>query len=401
MTPAAEPSEALPAPQPLSKATWRSDLGGAMGDLGTLLPFLVGFIVVAGVQPSSILLAFGLSLVIVGRRFGVPMPVQPMKAVGAAALAHTVVGTNDMPAVLALAALITGVFWLIAAWSGLARWLARHVSRDVIHGVVLGLGIALIVAGLRRIKSDAVLGGASVVLALVLLGRGDWLTMPVLMAIGLAVGWWRQPGLMQLVTETPWTVALPAPQWTAFNQPGLWLTAIGLAAAQIPLTFGNAILGIVAETRRLFPTVVEDESRMARSTGFMNLLAGGLGAPPMCFGAGGMAAQVACGARTGRAPIFLGTVLQLAGLFASGQLALLLGLLPAGTIGAVLFVAGFSLTIGRPAARATSKPAPCCEPHMFGVVGVLDHHLLHTALVRLAEDVGGRGQAESYACHPR
>ncbi|MBT9465259.1 putative sulfate/molybdate transporter [Hydrogenophaga sp.] len=120
MTPATEPSEALPAPQHSSDATWRGDLGGAMGDLGTLLPFLVGFIVVAGVQPSSILLAFGLSLVIVGWRFGVPMRVQPMKAVGAAALAHTVVGTNDLPAVLALAALITGVFWARLRWCW--RW---------------------------------------------------------------------------------------------------------------------------------------------------------------------------------------------------------------------------------------------------------------------------------------
>lgn len=73
MTTATEPSEALSAPQPLSDATWS-------GDLGTLLPFLVGLIVVAGVPPSSILLAFGVSLVIVGLRFGVPMPVQPMKA---------------------------------------------------------------------------------------------------------------------------------------------------------------------------------------------------------------------------------------------------------------------------------------------------------------------------------
>ncbi|QHE76891.1 molybdate transporter family protein [Hydrogenophaga sp. PBL-H3] len=346
MTPATEPSKALPAPQPLSGATWRGDLGGALGDLGTLLPFLVGFIVVAGVQPTAILLAFGLSLVIVGWHFGVPMPVQPMKAVGAAALAHTAVGTNDMPAVLALAALLTGLFWLIAAWSGLARWLARHVSRDVIHGIVLGLGIALIVAGLRRIEGDAVLGSASVVLALMLLGRAGWLTMPVVMAIGLAVGGWRQPELLQAVAETAWALTLPAPQWPALSQPALWLAAIGLAAAQIPLTFGNAILGIVAETRRLFPAVAVDESRMARGTGFMNLLAAGLGAPPMCFGAGGMAAQVACGARTGRAPMFLGAALLLAALFASAQLTLLLGMLPAGTIGAMLLVAGFSLTIG-------------------------------------------------------
>ncbi len=334
----------------LSPATWRGDLGGALGDLGTLLPFLVGFIVLAGVHPTSILLAFGLCLIAVGWRLGIPFPVQPMKAVGAAALASAVVGGQAMPAVLALAALITGVFWLIAAWSGLARWLARHVSRDVIHGVVLGLGIALIVAGLRRIEGDLVLGAASVALALVLLGRGGWLTMPVLMAVGWAVGWavggWRQPELLQALASEPWALHLPALQWPAFNQPGVWLAAIGLAAAQIPLTFGNAILGIVAETRRLFPAVALDENRAARGTGLMNLLAGGLGAPPMCFGAGGMAAQVACGARTGRAPIFLGSVLLLAGLFASGQLTALLNLLPAGTLGAMLFVAGFSLTIG-------------------------------------------------------
>jgi MFS superfamily sulfate permease-like transporter len=245
---------------------------------------------------------------------------------------------------------------LIAAWSGLARWLARYVSRDVIHGVVLGLGIALIVAGLRHIEGDVVLGATSVVLALVLLGRVGWLTMPVLMAVGWAMGAWRQPELMQALADTPWALHLPGLQWPAFDQPGVWLAAIGLAAAQIPLTFGNAILGIVAESRRLFPSVALDESRAARGTGLMNLLAGGLGAPPMCFGAGGMAAQVACGARTGRAPIFLGMVLLLAGLFASGQLTALLSLLPAATLGAMLFVAGFSLTIGT-AGSARDKQA--------------------------------------------
>jgi hypothetical protein len=39
-------------------------------------------------------------------------------------------------------------------------------------------------------------------------------------------------------------------------------------------------------------------------------------------------------------------VLLLGGLFASGQLTVMLGLLPAGTLGAMLFVAGFSLTLG-------------------------------------------------------
>lgn len=50
-----------------------------------------------------------MSMIFVGWRFGVPFPVQPTKALGAAALAGAVVAGQNMLAVLALAALITGV----------------------------------------------------------------------------------------------------------------------------------------------------------------------------------------------------------------------------------------------------------------------------------------------------
>jgi hypothetical protein len=63
MTTSSDTSEVLSAPHELSRATWRGDLGGALGDLGTLLPYLVGFIVVTGVHPTSILLAFGVSMI--------------------------------------------------------------------------------------------------------------------------------------------------------------------------------------------------------------------------------------------------------------------------------------------------------------------------------------------------
>ena len=66
----------------------------------------------------------------------------------------------------------------------------------------------------------------------------------------------------------------------------------------------------------------------------------------MCHGAGGLVAQAALGARTGRAPMWLGGALVLLALFASAPVAALLALLPQGTLGAMLFVAGFSLVIG-------------------------------------------------------
>lgn len=339
----------------LSTTTWRGEIGGALGDLGTLLPYLVGFISIAGVNATSVLLAFGLSFFIAGWRFGLPFPVQPMKAIGAASLAQAALGSASMPEVLAAAAFLTGLFWLLAGWTDLAGWLARHISKDIVHGIVLGLGIALILEGVRRIEGDLLVGAGSVLTALVLLGRGGWALMPLLLAGGLAVGWVRHPEAAAAWSAFGLPPAAPAVLWFDVWRLDIWLSALALAAAQVPLTFGNAILGVVAETRRFFPAADIDETRVARSTGLMNLLAAGLGAPPMCHGAGGLAAHVAFGARTGRAPMMLGTVFILAGLFASGHVTLLLGLLPSGTLGAMLFVTGLSLAIGT-AASPRSKP---------------------------------------------
>lgn len=329
-----------------SSFTWRGEIGGAFGDLGTLLPYLVGFISIAGVNATSILLAFGLSSFIVGWRFGLPFPVQPMKAIGAASLAQAAAGSASMPEVLAVAAFLTGVFWLLAGWTGLAAWLARHVSKDIVHGIVLGLGIALILEGLRRIQGDLLLGVGSVLAALAFLKRSGWVLMPLLLGAGLAVGWLRQPEAASVLAALGLEPAAPVPLWGEVWRLELWLAALALAAAQVPLTFGNAVLGVVAETRRYFPAAKVDEARVARSTGLMNLMAAGLGAPPMCHGAGGLAAHLAFGARTGRAPMLLGAAFILVAVFASSHVKLLLDLLPSGTLGAMLFVTGLSLALG-------------------------------------------------------
>lgn len=326
--------------------TWRGEIGGALGDLGTLLPYIVGFISIAGVNATSVLLAFGLSSFIVGWRFGLPFPVQPMKAIGAASLAQAAAGSASMPEVLAVAAFLTGLFWLLAGWTGLAAWLARHVSKDIVHGIVLGLGIALILEGLRRIEGDLLVGVGSVLAALVLLKRSGWVLMPLLLGAGLAVGWVRHPEAASMFAALSLEPAAPVPLWGEVWRLELWLAALALAAAQVPLTFGNAVLGVVAETRRYFPAAKVAEARVARSTGLMNLMAAGLGAPPMCHGAGGLAAHLAFGARTGRAPMLLGAAFILVALFASSHVKLLLDVLPSGSLGAMLFVTGLSLALG-------------------------------------------------------
>lgn len=57
-------------------------LAGAFGDLGTLSPFVIGFIAVTKLDPLGVLFSFGLSMVIMGLYYRTPMPVQPMKVIG-------------------------------------------------------------------------------------------------------------------------------------------------------------------------------------------------------------------------------------------------------------------------------------------------------------------------------
>jgi hypothetical protein len=68
--------------------------GGAFGDLGTLIPFVAGYIGILKMDPFGVLFAFGIAMVVCGAYYRTPFPVQPMKAIGAVAItqaAHTAV----------------------------------------------------------------------------------------------------------------------------------------------------------------------------------------------------------------------------------------------------------------------------------------------------------------------
>jgi len=64
------------------------ELAGAFGDLGTLIPFLIGYITISKLDPVGVLVAFGLFKIIAGLYFKTPIPIQPMKAIGTAAISH-------------------------------------------------------------------------------------------------------------------------------------------------------------------------------------------------------------------------------------------------------------------------------------------------------------------------
>ena len=329
-----------------SAPEWRREISGAFGDLGTLVPYIVAYLVVVGMDAAIVFLSFGMALLVTGLHYRLPIPVQPMKAIGAAAAAHASQQIVVTPSSLALSALITGAFWLLASYSGLAQRAADAVPKNVTKGIILGVGVALVLEALRQLQSDWAVGIVMVIALLALNTRSRVSPFLLIVVAGIAIGAWRHPDLASQVLAAPVGFALP--QWSApdWASPQLWLVALLLALPQIPLTFGNAVVGIVEETRRVFPHSRVDEGRIAKSTGWMNLGAGLLGGPPMCHGSGGLAGYLASGARTGWAVGTLGLLFVIAALFFQSAIIAALRLIPAAAIGAMLFVVGLYMVIG-------------------------------------------------------
>ncbi|MGM0425438.1 MAG: putative sulfate/molybdate transporter [Thermodesulfobacteriota bacterium] len=65
----------------------RLELAGSLDDLGTLLPIAIAMVLVNGLKPLGLFFSIGIFYIISGVYFGVTVPVQPMKVIGAYAIA--------------------------------------------------------------------------------------------------------------------------------------------------------------------------------------------------------------------------------------------------------------------------------------------------------------------------
>ena len=319
---------------------------GAFGDLGTLIPFAVAYLSVLKMDANGLFVAFGLSLIAVGLIYRTPFPVQPMKAIGVAAVSQTALAAGMGSAVVVGAALTTGILWIVLASTGLARRAAAWVPRPALLGVVMGLGFTFMLEGIRMMSASPWLAGTLLALAFVLLSRERMPAMLVLLVVGVAIALYEQPDLLAGLGALQPGFRIPSFAWSSLTWPDLWTGFVLLALPQVPLTFGNALLSITEENNRLFPDRPVSERSVAFSTGVINLASSVLGGIPMCHGAGGMAGHVQFGARTGGSSIILGAILLVTGLFFSSSIVTIFKVFPPALLGVILFLAGIQLAMG-------------------------------------------------------
>ncbi|KAI6860443.1 hypothetical protein KC334_g21307, partial [Hortaea werneckii] len=63
-----------------------SELSGALGDVGTLLPLMIAMTLTNTIDLPTTLVFSGLTNILTGVVYGIPLPVQPMKAIASVAI---------------------------------------------------------------------------------------------------------------------------------------------------------------------------------------------------------------------------------------------------------------------------------------------------------------------------
>src|SRR5579871_1048715 len=310
----------------------RMEWAGAFGDLGTLIPFVVAYIAVVKVDPFGILFSFGIAMVACGLYYRTPFPVQPMKAIGAVATTQAAQTATITPATVYGASLATGLIWLALGLTGTAKYLAGLVPRFVVVGIVLGLGMGFMLQGVRTMSGGWIIAAVGLSGTVLLLTNKAVPAMFLLLVFGVACGAYQNPDLLRNLLAARPQLHLPLLALSSMTWHDLLIGTTLLALPQLPLTLGNAIIAIREENNRLFPDRAVGENGLATSTGVMNLASAVLGGVPMCHGAGGMAGHVAFGARTGGAPVILGTILLVLALLFSNSVAILFRLFPSSVL---------------------------------------------------------------------
>jgi MFS superfamily sulfate permease-like transporter len=318
------------------------EFAGAFGDLGTLIPFVVGYITLNKMDPLGILVAFGVFKIFVGLYFRTPVPIQPMKAIGGMAISHA---GSITPGMIWGSGIFTGLFWLLMGATGAITWIEKVTTKPVVRGIMLGLGLSFVVEGLGMMRGEPLFAIGGALITLLLLNSKRFPAMLCLLAYGIVVAFIQKPELLGELSNLSIRFRLPELTFGRISWKELLSGFVILGLPQAPLTLGNAIIGTVAENNQHFPNRKVTAKTISLDHGVMNLISTCIGGVPLCHGAGGMAGHIRFGARTGGALVILGLIVLLTGLFLSDSVTLLFQFFPRSILGVILFFAGVELAL--------------------------------------------------------
>lgn len=317
----------------------RNELAGAFGDIGTDLPLIIGMILAAGLHSASVLVMFGLMQMLTAYVYGIPMAVQPLKAV-----AVIVITQRIAPEILYGGGLAIGVAMLVLSVTGGIDWLARVVPRSVVRGLQFGLGLQLSLLALGDyVQRDGLLGYALAAAAfLVILALfGNRRFPPALFVIGLGVAY--AIAFKLDISAVAHSAGFSVPTVHPLSMANVLAGFVALAIPQIPLSLGNSVLATRQIAEDLFPERNITVRKLSLTYAAMNLVNPWLGGVPTCHGSGGLVGHYTFGARTGGSLIIYGSIFLALGLFFANGFQQVVQVFPLPMLGVLLLFEGLAL----------------------------------------------------------
>ena len=317
----------------------RNELAGSFGDIGTDLPLIIGMVLACGLNGATSLMMFGLMQIMTGLVYGIPMPVQPLKAMAVIMITQSLTGD-----VLYGAGLAIGIIMLFLTLTGLLDWLARVIPKCVVRGIQFGLGVSLTTLALNNyVQAEGLYGYgiAAICFALIISLQGNRKFPPALFVIliGIIYALFFKMDL----TKVWGGLGVTLPQLHIPKLQDILTGLVVLALPQIPLSVSNSIIATKQTVRDLFPGNPIGTKKIGLTYSLMNLINPFFGGIPTCHGAGGLAGHYTFGARTGGSVIIYGLIYLLTGLFFGGVFEEVVKVFPFPILGVILLFEGLAL----------------------------------------------------------
>ena len=317
----------------------RNELAGAFGDIGTDLPLIIGMIIASGLNVTNVLVTYGSMQLLTAFIYGIPMPVQPLKAV-----AMIVISQKVSPEIIYGGGLAIGLFVLVLSLSGIMDLLAKIIPKVVVRGIQMGLGINLALTAMKDyIPAESINGYflAFIAFSLVLLFLGNRKYPPAIFIIVLGIMYAVVFNISDWEFIKHINLTLPSihvPQWS-----DMVTSFLLLALPQIPLSIGNSIIATKQIANDYFPQKKVSVKKISLTYSIINILNPFLGGIPTCHGSGGIAGHYTFGARTGGSVFLYGSMYLIIGLFFSEGFEQIIKFFPLPILGIILFFEGLAL----------------------------------------------------------
>ena len=344
----------------------RMECAGSLGDLGTLLPLAMGMILINGLNPLGLFFAIGLYYIVTGFYFRVTVPIQPMKVIGAYAIA-----TGMNASQIYASGLLIGILLLIIGATGAITVIGKYTPKSVVRGVQLSTGTVLMVQGIKLMLGSSkyqllrqaiepylnlqhigpipiglVIGVLAGIVTLLLIENRKLPAALLVVCGGLMIGWifGTREGMenMRIGIHIPDILPFAFPSGTDFT------TAVFvLVLPQIPMTLGNAVIAYADLSKDYFGDASGKVTYRSAciSMAVANFISFLLGGMPLCHGAGGLAAHYRFGARTAGSNLIIGSLFVLLTILFGRQIISLAYLLPMSILGVLLLFAGSQLAL--------------------------------------------------------